>query len=110
MATVNIKQHDTSGLFTDTLTIDGTAINLTDADVFFLLRKPGLIIRQEAEVVTEASGTVKYQVVEADVAITGKFQQEWEIVFSDDTLLTVPNDGYNIVNILHDLGGPPEIV
>jgi hypothetical protein len=36
--------------------------------------------------------------------MVGKFQQEWEVVYPTGKILTFPNDGYNIVKIIADLG------
>jgi hypothetical protein len=47
---------------------------------------------------------VEYQPIPEDMETKGKFKQEWEVVFNDGKILTFPNDGYNTVNILEDLG------
>src|SRR5580765_6545913 len=104
MTTVNIKQHDTKGIFTDTLKVDGVVVNLTGCTVRFLLRKPGLTITQSATVVTPLAGDVSYQPVAGDVSETGKYQQEWEVTFGDSRILTFPNGDYNVVIIEDDLG------
>lgn len=105
MTTVNIKQNDTKGIFIDTLTVDDVAADLTGCTVRFLLRKPGLVIAQAATIeVPEVSGNVSYQPVLADVSETGKYQQEWEVTFEDERILTFPNGDYNIVFIVDDIG------
>lgn len=38
------------------------------------------------------------------VAKDGKFKQEWELTFPKGRILTFPNDQYNTVQILPDLG------
>ena len=84
MTTVNIKQHDTKGIFTDTLKVDGVVVDLTGCSFKFLMRKPGISIRQTAVVDAPATaGNVRYQPVALDVAVTGKYQQEWEVTFGD---------------------------
>jgi BppU N-terminal domain len=104
MTTVNIKQHDTKGIFLDTLIVDGVPVDLSGSTIFFLMRKASVFVRQTAEVFGSAvNGTVQYQPVDADVAVAGKFEQEWEVLFGDGRTLTFPNGDYNIVNILGDL-------
>jgi hypothetical protein len=104
MTTVNIKQNDTKGIFLDTLKVDGVPVNLAGTSIFFLLRKAGLIIRQPATVVGPPSnGDVSYQPVVNDVAIAGKYEQEWEVLFGDSRILTFPNGDHNVVNILDDI-------
>jgi hypothetical protein len=105
MTTVNIKQNDTKGIFSDTLTVDGVPVNLTGCTVKFLLRKPGIaVISQTATVAAALTGDVTYQPVLADVSKVGKYQQEWEVTFGDNRILTFPNGGYNTVIIGDDLG------
>jgi hypothetical protein len=105
MTTVKIKQHDTKGIFTDTLTVDDVAADLTGCTVRFLMRKPGLLVAQAATIVPPGTnGNVSYQPVDSDVNETGKYQQEWEITFGDGRTLTFPNGEYNIVLIEDDIG------
>jgi hypothetical protein len=104
MSTVKIKQHDTKGVFVDTLTVDDAPINLTGCTIYFLLRRPGFAIKQAGTVTNPNTGEVSYQPVATDVSETGKFKQEWEIVFPDTKVLTSPNNDYNTVIIEPDLG------
>jgi len=111
MADVSIKRHDDKVEFADTLKVNGVPVDLTDCTVSFLLKKTGLAIKQAAVIVypTEQAdpdkrGKVKYHVTPDDVAVKGKYRQEWEVVFTDDEILTFPNDDYNNVEILEDLG------
>ena len=106
MNTVKIKRNDTLGVFTDTLTADGVAFDLTDYTVYFILRKiDGKIqLKQEADIVSAAAGTVEYKPIAADVITAGTYLQEWEIIKNDEDPLTFPNGEYNKVKILEDLG------
>ncbi len=107
--TITTKQHDTKITFHDTPTIDGVAIppaNLAGCTVSFLLKDatqtPPIAIKHAA--VINGDGTFSYDPLPADVAAVGKFQQEWELVYATGKILTFPNDGYNTVKIIADLG------
>jgi hypothetical protein len=114
MATTMItKQHDTKIVFTHTPTIDNVPILLSElvgCTVSFLLRikdaptgiKQPAIIQADPNVPLQAQ--FKYEPVATDVQTTGKYQQEWELVFPSTKTLTFPNNGYNIVKIIDDLG------
>jgi len=104
MSTINIKRHDTKGKFVDILKLDGNPINLSGATIKFVLKKPGLSFKRTAVITNAIGGAVEYQPVAEDVAQTGRYKQEWEVVFADTQILTVPNGTYNVVNILIDLG------
>jgi hypothetical protein len=49
-------------------------------------------------------GTFSYDPIATDVADIGKFQQEWEVIYPTGKILTFPNNGYNVVKIIADLG------
>ena len=102
--TINIKQHDTKGKFVDILMLNGVPINLAGCVVSFLMKKSGVAIKQPAVIVNSSGGSVEYQPTAADVSKDGKYQQEWEIIFINGEILTVPNNTWNTVNILKDLG------
>jgi hypothetical protein len=102
--TINIKQHDTKGKFIDILMLNGAPIPLAGCIVSFLLKKSGVAIKQLATIVDANAGSVEYQPTADDVSKDGKYQQEWEIIFPDTQILTVPNNTWNTVNILKDLG------
>lgn len=109
MSDIFIKRHDTKGKFTDTLKLNGNPIDLTLCAVSFILKKTGLVIKQTATILQTApppdasAGKVEYQPLPVDVAVKGKYRQEWEVIFPDTEKLTVPNDGWNDVEILEDL-------
>jgi hypothetical protein len=103
--TIITKQHDTKITFKDTPTIDGIAIppaNLAGCTLSFLLKSDTIAIKQTA--IINPDGTFGYDPVPGDVANIGKFQQEWELVYPTGKILTFPNNGYNIVKIIADLG------
>jgi hypothetical protein len=105
MAAITLKQHDTKIRFTDVPKVDGVALTPTDlsgATVSFLLKGTTTSIKQAA--VIAGDGSFYYDPAPADVAATGDFQQEWEVVYPSGKILTFPNDSYNSVKIIADLG------
>ena len=110
---VELKQGDTARVLTDTLLLGGAAIDLTGAAVALLLKNEdtGALIRQTATIMfpddqadLTKRGRVQYQPTNSDVAKPGKYDLEWEITFSDDSMLTVPTHGYGKLKINPDLG------
>jgi hypothetical protein len=106
MATeVSIKKGDTSRKLTDTLTLDGSAINLTGGSVVLVWRdQDGTVSRKTATIASAVDGEVEYQLLTADVADAQRVLLEWEITFADTTVLTVPTMEFIVLNILDDLG------
>ena len=103
--TIITKQHDTKITFKDTPTIDDVPIppaNLAGCTLSFLLKNETKSVKQPATI--NVDGTFSYDPVASDVADIGKFQQEWELVYPTSKILTFPNNGYNIVKIIADLG------
>jgi hypothetical protein len=103
--TIITKQHDTKITFRDTPTIDDVPIppgDLAGCTLSFLLKDADTAIKKAA--IINVDGSFSYDPVPADVATIGKFQQEWELVYPSGKILTFPNNGYNIVKIIADLG------
>jgi hypothetical protein len=108
MTVINIKRGDTKGVFVDTLTLNGTPVNLTGCTLLFLMRrkgKPLKSVQQTGLIVDPLGAAVQYQPILADVNQSGVYEQEWEVTFPSGQVLTFPNYAWNIVNILRDLGG-----
>jgi BppU N-terminal domain len=108
---VKIKRNDTKGKFIDTLTLDGLPVNLTGCTIKFLLRRrgrstgsPETMIRDAAIAGDPQLGQVEYQPVADDVEVEGIYDHEWQVTFADGKILTVPNQTFNTVEILRDLG------
>lgn len=103
---VRLKKDDTKAILTDALTVDGVAVNLTGATVFFVMKNAAMAVKRTATITNAVGGLVSYNlgVVPADVATIGLFNQEWEVLFADLTKLSFPNNDYNVVHILGDLG------
>ena len=106
MRTITIKQHDTARALTDTLTIDGAAINLSGAAVVLVFQddQGSAPVRRAASIVSAAAGTVSYQLIAADTAEAVTFTLEWDITFGDGSILTVPDNDYYRLIVKADLG------
>ena len=107
-STIITKQNDTKIIFTDIPTIDGVPMlptDLTGCTVKFAMKDPtGVIAPIKQVAVINADGSFSYAPVAGDVANVGKFEQEWELTFPNGKELTFPNNGYNIIKILAELG------
>jgi hypothetical protein len=68
----------------------------------FLLKGAIKQIKQPA--VINGDGTFSYDPIATDVDTVDKCQQEWEVVYPNLKILTFPNNGYNVVKIIADLG------
>lgn len=113
MSAIIIKQHDTKITFTDTPTIDGVPVlssDLSGCTLSFILKGKAndgsdVAIKQTAMLdLSGANAAFKYDPVAGDVAKDGKFKQEWEAIYPSGKILTFPNNGYNTVKIVADLG------
>lgn len=104
MTTVTIKSGDTAIEFTSTLVIvSDDEWSLTNTDVRFLLKKGNIAYSFDATVVDANARTVKYIPGAGFPKQPGKYIQEWEVTFSNDTTLTFPCEGANYVIIENDL-------
>jgi len=113
--TMTSKQHDTKITFKDSPTIDGVpmlAADLAGCTLSWLIKNgDGTVALKRAATISPTGGgpsgtdpLFSYDPVPADVAVIGKYEQEWEVVFPNAKILTFPNDGYNILKIIADLG------
>jgi len=58
---------------------------------------------QEAEIVTAASGTVRYDWAAGETNTAGKYLFEWEITDADGNIQTVPTSGYSKLEIYQEI-------
>lgn len=107
--TIITKRHDTKITFKDTPTIDGIPIppaNLAGCTLSFIMRNdaadPPIAIKQVATI--NVDGTFSYDPTPTDVAVSGKYLQEWELLYPTSKILTFPNNGNNVVKIIDDQG------
>jgi len=104
-----VKRNDTRQYLLRTLkNADGTAIDLTDAEVIFNMR-----LRKNTQlkidggtvtIVTAASGIVQYAWEDGDLDTAGFYEGEFEVTFGDSTVITVPNAEHIPITIIADLG------
>ena len=107
--TIEIKRGDTSAKFQDNLTINGVPVNLGGGCIArFILRrhgKPQKVVSALAIIIDPNAGGVEYQPVVDDIDEEGVYDMEWEITFPSGQILTFPNNDFNTIEILRDLGG-----
>jgi hypothetical protein len=106
--TIITKQHDTKITFTDSPTIDDVPLPFSSTagcTLSFLLKNETKQIKQVA-MISDDGGNARYSYdpIATDVDTEGKYKQEWELVYPTGKILTFPNNGYNIVKIIADLG------
>lgn len=98
-----IKNGDTSPALRAVLKYDdGSVVNLTDASVRFHMRRYGeetVLIDEPASVVSIA-GIVEYPWIVADTDEVGKYEGEFEVTYSDDTIETFPSNGYIRIDVV----------
>ena len=90
--------------------LDGNAdpINLTGATIKMVMRKvsTGVVLEKTMVIVSAIAGTLKYDWVAGDTDNPGFYDIEFKITFSDTTSLTVPNNTYDRLEIIDNLGSP----
>lgn len=107
MADFYIKQNDTAPSIQATLmNDDDTVIDLTSAAaVYFHMALGGVLkVSAEATIVDAAGGVVRYDWQEGDTETPGTYDIEWEILFADGTIRTIPNWRHDQVEIYPELG------
>ncbi len=104
--TFTIKQNDTApALEAQLLDSEGNPINLDMCGVRFHMQnrytKKTLI--KPATIVDAEKGLVRVDWQEGDTDTVSSYKCEFQITFTDDTILTIPNDGYFLINIIREL-------
>jgi hypothetical protein len=106
MSTVRVKQNDIGVTFTGTLTLT-TAADWTGATVRWIIRNRTSLASYSGTGTISGSGTsatVSYTSVAGDLIEVGKFDQEWEVTFSNGHKITFPSGSYNFIEIKAELG------
>lgn len=104
-----IKQFDTSpSIGMNLQTADGTAVDITNAlEVRFHMRTrgetPTVVIDARAQVVDAVEGQVKYDWLRSDTAEPGRYEAEVEVTYTDGSVETFPNGGYETITIIDDV-------
>ena len=112
MPDATLKTGDTRPPLEATLTVDGTAVDLTGATVRFRMRNratDSLAIDASATVVDAAGGVVVYEWAAGDLNSAGGYAAEFAVDFSGATGAafdgdqTFPNDRSLSIRVLDDL-------
>ncbi len=100
-----IKQGDTLPILEAQL-IDctGNPINLDLCGVYFhMARYSRSIINRPVTIVDMDSGKVKVEWQPGDTSTVGTYQCEFEVNMPDGKIITVPNNGYFLIEIIKEL-------
>jgi hypothetical protein len=117
----SIKRKDLKPVFSKQLLDHGRPgypIDLMGCSVWFIMTPEGAdtpSIQRLAVIDDAVSGRVHYQWLPGDTDAPGNYLAEWEILYPDGTRRTIPEDGYDRVSIVADLGDagiilPPSVV
>lgn len=101
-----IKRNDTApSLEAQLIDADGNPINLDMCGVRFIMQDGfGRVnINRPATIIDAAQGRVQVDWQEGDTSVAGVMRCEFEIVFTDGSVMTVPNDGYFMIQIVEEL-------
>ena len=94
MTVIYMVQNDLMPVLQATLTnADGTPYSLTGATVTFSLEKAdgtSIIQKKACTVLDAANGKVQYAWSQGDTNVTGLCYGEFDVTFSDGTVLTFP--------------------
>lgn len=102
-----IKQNDTlPNLEAQLIDADGTPLNLELCGVWFRMvyGRQMMKVNRSATITDMANGKVKVEWQDGDTDTPGLYRAEFEIHMPDDKIITVPNDGYFLINIVQKLG------
>jgi len=103
----SIKRHDRLPELKATLVdADGNPIPLTGASVKLHVRAAGAAtvkLDKPCNIIDDVNGVVSYPWDAGETDDAGDYDAEFEITFSDDRVLTVPNDEDFTVRILEDI-------
>ncbi len=111
MPNYTIKRNDTRPAINVVLSDAAGAINLTGAKaVHIYLRSDTKLIKTGAMEVTDAAaGKAKYVWQAGDLAVEGTYKMEFEVTWEDDSVQTIPNDGYLSLEVVADLAQPGDL-
>lgn len=105
-----VKRHDTWPPVKATLQqqnpVTGAieALNLTGAlKVTIILKGPSSLVQGTCVITAATEGKLEYTWAVGDTAETGEYEVEFEIEWSATHIESVPNSGYQIVEIQPDL-------
>ena len=99
------KQNDTKPLEATLKDEDGP-VNLTGATVVFNMWDSVKAVKVSLGAVTTVEptlGTVKYPFAAIDTDTVGTFRGEFQVTFTDATVVTFPHDSYIAIKIVDDI-------
>ena len=97
MTTVYLKQNDTKPDLQITVNDDqDAAIDVSNTTIAFHMNDSTGTSKVDSAgtIVTAASGIIKYIWATGDLDTIGTYNAEFQITFSDSSILTVPSKGY----------------
>lgn len=102
-----IKRGDTAPPLTAVLSSNGAPLDLTAASAVRLIiaADSGSLVLGPISIDDAAGGEVSYEWSPGDTDTAGEYRVEFEIVWGDGTVQTVPSAGYGALTIMEDLGG-----
>lgn len=104
---ITIKQGDTYPPLRAYLHMaNGKPIRLSGASVRIVVKddNDNIKISKTANIINEDKGYVEYRWIKADTAIPGEYRGEFEATLQNGAIISVPNDGYFVINIVKELG------
>jgi len=102
-----IKQGDTYPPLKALLQMDnGEGIKILGATVNLIIvdENDVELLNKSVTIIDGTTGEVEYKWLPSDTATVGEFRGEFEITWTDGSIVTVPNDSYFIINIVKELG------
>lgn len=103
---ITIKQGDTYPPLRAYLHMaNGTPIRLAGSTVRLIVKdeKDNIKISKSANIINEDKGYIEYKWAKTDTSIPGEYRGEFEVTLQNGAIVTVPNDGYFIINIVKEL-------
>lgn len=107
-----IGQGLTVPTYTDTiLDASGSALNLTDATVKFVMRSlanAAATVNAAATIVNASTGQVSFTFTAADTAIAGLYMAQWIVTESGGGTYAFPNVGFRSIEVSPSLANAPQ--
>lgn len=96
-----LKQNDTGIGLKATLSNQDGSIDLTDADVLFLMKDHVIVSKK----IDDEKGTVEVVFNKIHTEKVGLFSAEFKVKFKDGRVESFPNNDYLQIKIIKELGG-----
>ena len=104
MATFDIKEDDTKRYLQVTITIGGTALDLSGTTVTFTMKNviadsTPKVDAQSCDITDATAGQCEYRWAAGDTDTIGTYHGEFIVTYGDATVLTTPQDSYITIKI-----------